>query len=281
MTLKLKISKDIKKKIRKYHKWYLKWFVIISSTGFLFLILAIITTKVVIYFDMVSVEIFYVIIGMIYLFTFIVPPSVFLLVKYSIETVFTRGLFKNKNELTKIVEELKSYQTNEKIREFQRLSRHFNSDFYYLYWNYFKHYKKRVKTSSIPLMDYYINIDKILNLVSLNAEVHSNKTIELLNDFSKFLDDVEKKILLQILARKIQIRDVKNFIERWTNHFKNNYKSKYRESSKYLDEHIKIQREKYRTRSQKISRMIEIIAGSILILIIALLVKFLTGISIL
>jgi hypothetical protein len=243
------------------------------------LILSYATVKLAIHFDLVTVEIIYLIFGMLYSFSFLAPISILLTVMYSTDAALTKELFKNKNKLLNIIVELKSNLTNDKISEFQKVSKYFNADFYRLYWDYFKHYKKRVKTSSIPLTDYYINFEKILNLVSLNAEVHSNKTKELLNDFSKYLDDVEKKILLQILDRNIQIRDVKNFIECWTKHFKQNYKRKYQESSKYLDEHIKIQREKYRNRSQRISRIIETIAGSVIILLIALLVKFFTGIS--
>ena len=279
MFYTLKISKQIKKKIHQYHRWNIKWFVIICLIGFLFLILAIITTKVVIYFDMVNVEILYVIIGMMYLFTFIAPPSILLLVKYSTDSVLTKDLFKNKNKLTKIIDELKSNQTNEKVREFQRVTRHFNSDFYYLYWGYFKHYKKRVKTSSTPLMDYYIDIDKILNLVSLNAEIYSNKTIELLSDFSKFLDDVEKKILIPILDRNILMHDVENFIEWKTKHFKDNYTNKYRDSSRILERYIKIQGEKYRKKSQLRGSLINYITGAVVLLIIGLLVRYFSGIS--
>ena len=85
--------------------------------------------------------------------------------------------------------------------------------------------------------------------------------------------------MLKILDRDIQIRDVKNFIDRWTKHFKENYKGKYQESSKYLDEHIRNQKDKYRTRYQRNSNIISGIAGSLILFVIALLIKFITGIS--
>jgi len=137
-------------------------------------------------------------------------------------------------------------------------------------------YSKREKTSYLTLQNYFIEFDKIITLVSVNAEVHSNKTKELLSDFSNFLNVIENKILIPILERKIQRNDVKNFCQRWTKYFNNNYKTKYRETSKTLDEHIMVRREKHWVKSQRISKIIEGIVATIVGGLILLLIQLIT-----
>lgn len=270
-----KIPKQIKKKISRYHRWNLKWFGILIGTGIISLILAIGITYLAIYFETVTIEIIYVIFGLMYLFTFSSAPSAFLIMKYFTDTGVTSEIFRNKIRLLRLIEELESNQ-DEKISEFQKICKSYTRTFYNLYWDYFKQYSKREKTSYLTLQNYFIEFDKIITLVSVNAEVHSNKTKELLSDFSDFLNVIENKILIPILERKIQRNDVKNFCQRWTKYFNNNYKTKYRETSKTLDEHIMIQREKHWVKSQRVSKIIEGIVATIVGGLILLLIQLIT-----
>jgi hypothetical protein len=274
-----KVPKQIKKKIRQYHRRPRIWFFVLNGIGFLFLLLAVVITKIAIHLDIISIELIYVIFGMMYIFTFAIPISAFFLIVYSSNIGTTSENFRIKIRLTELIQEMKSNK-EEKLVEFQKTCKTYTRFFYSLYWSCFKHYKKRERTAYLAFEKYFVEFDKIITLASVNAEITSKKTTELLNDFSRFLNDAEKKIHIPILERSINRNDVKNFCKKWTKYFKDNYRNKYQESSKTIDEHIQIQREKRRRKHQRnsyiIIGIIATIIGGIILLLIQKLIEYLS-----
>ena len=275
-----KISKEIKQKIRRYHYGTFKIFLILIILGFSSLVFAYIVSRISIYFKAVNVTTIYITIGITYIFAICTPLSLFFLYKFLIiDSYSTKELFYNKYHLENIIDELISNHNEDKICEFQKSCRKFNFDFNYLFWNYFKRYKKRIKASGIVLMDHYIDFEKILNLVSVNVEIQSKETIQLLNDFSEFLHDTQDKLLIKILDKNIQMNDVKNFIGQKTNFFKNNYKKKYQESSKIIERYVDIQRKKGVQRQLNFINIVSSIIAGVIIVIIGILIKYFAGIN--
>ena len=272
--------KDIRKQIREYHRQEIIYFLMIFIYGNLCLGLAFGVTRIAIYFRFINIEIISIIFAFLYSYAIFTPGSFLFFMRYITKIEFTKNIFILKRELDRIINtHQKNYDINT-VQLFQKKLRLYDIYFTNFFWNYFKGYRRRIKTYQEMLFKIYFEFDKVKNTISICIETNSNYTKNMLSDFQKYLDEIERKILLQILEKKLLLQEFDYLIKKWDIFFQKKYKYRYEESLEYLERYIESQHEKYRERRIRRLKIIDRIIEIIVIIIIGFLIYYFSGINV-
>ena len=278
-TTYLNQTKELRKKVRSYHKKDMYPFLVTIIYGFSCLVVAQIIGRFNLFSDLLIRAV--VIFALLYSFLLFLTVSFMLPIIYFMKTSFTNDLFYSQWKIYNDLGQIPQERDLKKIKKFQKQLKYFDRRFSIVFGNYFKNYEGYVKPKQIILWDCYYRFDKILNVVSLNAEINSNKMKDLLIDFQEYIENMKGNLLIPLLDRTVLLSDANSFFKTWESHFNFNYKQRYKESNRYLDEYIEKIHTKNKFRHEIKYKIITDVIPIILSIILSLILVKIFGITVL